>query len=71
LAIFQWLIILTGNYDLFNILTIILAVPLLEDRSLGFLGGNLTTVSIASIASEIDGAVFGIIILLNDIDCQR
>lgn len=38
LSSFQGLIILTGNYGFFNILAIVLAVPLLDDRYLGLTG---------------------------------
>jgi uncharacterized membrane protein YphA (DoxX/SURF4 family) len=35
-AAFQALILLTGNYTFFNWLTILLCIPLLDDRALGF-----------------------------------
>lgn len=38
LLFFQGLICLTGNYGFFNVLTIVLAVPLLDDRYLGLVG---------------------------------
>ncbi len=41
LLFFQGLIFATGNYGFFNILTMVLLVPLLDDRQLAFLGERL------------------------------
>jgi lipase maturation factor 1 len=41
LFFFQLLIFATGNYGFFNILTMVLLVPLLDDRQLLFPGGHL------------------------------
>jgi lipase maturation factor 1 len=71
LAFFQGLIILTGNYGFFNCLTLVLAVPLLEDRYLGFLGRSLTAATQMPWLSTLAGAVFGIIILLNILQLIR
>ena len=71
LAFFQGLIILTGNYGFFNILTITLAVPLLEDRYLGWLGRSQAMSTNAPFLSALVGAVFGIFILLNILQLIR
>jgi len=71
LAFFQGLIILTGNYGFFNCLTIILAVPLLEDRYLGGLGLIMPATANVTILSTLGGAVFGIFILLNILQLIR
>jgi len=71
LVCFQGLIILTGNYGFFNCLTIVLAVPLLEDRYLGFLGHGLTTAAGIPFLSMLAGAFFGIVILLNILQTIR
>jgi hypothetical protein len=39
MVFFQGLICLTGNYGFFNVLTVVLAVPLLEDRHLQWISG--------------------------------
>ncbi len=71
LAFFQGLIILTGNYGFFNCLTILLAVPLLEDRYLGMLGLSMPAAINASFPDALTGAVFGIFILLNILQIIR
>jgi hypothetical protein len=71
LVCFQGLIILTGNYGFFNCLTIVLAVPLLEDRYLGFLGRGLTPAAGMPFFSTPAGAVFGIALLLNILQICR
>jgi lipase maturation factor 1 len=71
MAFFQGLIILTGNYGFFNVLTIILAVPLLEDRYLGIFGLSLSAAANAPFPSALVGAVFGIFILLNILQLIR
>jgi hypothetical protein len=71
LAFFQGLIILTGNYGFFNILTIILAAPLLEDSYLAQLGASLPVTTTGPIASAVTGIVFGIFILLNALQLMR
>ncbi|HEY5974919.1 MAG TPA: lipase maturation factor family protein, partial [Geobacteraceae bacterium] len=40
LLFFQLLICATGNYGFFNLLTMVLLVPLLDDRQLGFIGSG-------------------------------
>jgi hypothetical protein len=71
LSFFQWLIILTGNYGFFNILTIVLAVPLLEDHYLGVLGLSLPAATIVPFPTAVTGAVFAIFILLNILQLIR
>lgn len=71
LAFFQGLIILTGNYGFFNCLTIVLAVPLLEDRYLGFPGRSLAAATSIPLLNKLAGAVFCIVILLNILQIIR
>lgn len=71
LFFFQVLIILTGNYGFFNILAIILAVPLLDDRYLGRLADSLPPAANPSFPAELVGALFGIFILLNILQLIR
>jgi hypothetical protein len=68
LLFFQGLIILTGNYGFFNILTIVLAVPLLDDRYLSGIGRIVLDGSPATdgpLMTTLVGAVFLILIVLN------
>src|SRR6185369_8034597 len=68
LLFFQGLIILTGNYGFFNFLTIVLAVPLLDDRYLGFLfPATLPHAPTAGspIMTALAGIIFSLFIILN------
>lgn len=71
LAFFQGLICLTGNYGFFNILTVILAVPLLEDRYWGYLGHGLTPAGHGAAAAGLATSLFGAVILLNLLQLVR
>jgi hypothetical protein len=71
LFFFQGLIILTGNYGFFNILTIVLAVPLLSDRYLGMLGLSPAPAANEPLLSALAGTLFGIFILLNILQVIR
>ena len=71
LFFFQVLIILTGNYGFFNILTIILGVPLLDDRYLSGLGLSLPPVTGVSAFGLLAEVIFGIFILLNILQLVR
>ena len=71
LAFFQGLIILTGNYGFFNCLTIVLGVPLLEDRYLGVFDRSLPAAADVTLQSALIGTVFGIFILLNILQLIR
>jgi len=71
LTFFQGLIVLTGNYGFFNVLTVILAAPLLEDRYLGGLGLSLPAAANQTFAGAVAGAAFGIFILLNILQLIR
>jgi hypothetical protein len=71
LVSFQSLIMLTGNYGFFNILTIVLAVPLLEDRYLSLLEPGLPKAATALFSSPVVEAVFVIFILLNILQLIR
>ncbi|MBI2354951.1 MAG: lipase maturation factor family protein [Deltaproteobacteria bacterium] len=65
---FQVLIMLTGNYGFFNCLTIVLCVPLLDDRYLGAIGqAPVLSVPAAdtAFAAPLIGAVFLLFLLLN------
>jgi len=74
LVSFQGLIILTGNYGFFNVLTIVLAVPLLDDRYLGFTGlsPSLPAHSAGSpFMPDLVSAVFLLFLLLNVLQLLR
>lgn len=71
MVFFQGLIILTGNYGFFNILTIVLAVPLLEDHYLAGLVPSLPAAANVPFLTELGGAVFSIFILLNILQLIR
>jgi len=67
LILFQGLILLTGNYGFFNLLTILLAVPLVDDRYLAAIGfpGASAAPAETSAAAFLVSAVFLVILLLN------
>jgi len=71
LTFFQGLILLTGNYGFFNLLTIVLAVPLLEDRYLGWLVHSQSAAANLPLLSVAAGAAFGCVILLNLLQLLR
>jgi len=71
MVFFQGLIILTGNYGFFNCLTIVLAVPLLEDRYLAGLVPSLPAAANVPFLTALGGAVFSIFILLNILQLIR
>jgi lipase maturation factor 1 len=74
LVFFQALIFATGNYGFFNILTIALCVPLLDDRYLGFLGDRLLSAHTAPAAPALEvlvTALFTIFLLLNLLQLVR
>lgn len=74
LLIFQALIVLTGNYGFFNILTIVLAVPLLDDRYLGVIGPAASLPAPAADtppAAYLVSAVFLLFLLLNAAQLAR
>lgn len=48
--LFQSLILSTGNYGFFNLLTMVLAIPLVEDQYLVFLSGLLPEPEVAAVA---------------------
>jgi len=61
---FQGLIFLTGNYGFFNILTMVMALPLLDDRLLGnYL--QLPTATAGGAATLLVSVIFGIFLALN------
>jgi hypothetical protein len=74
LAFFQVLIMLTGNYGFFNILAIVLAVPLLDDRYMGILGLSkplpVPTASTPFMA-ELASVIFLVFLLLNVLQLLR
>ncbi len=67
LIFFQGLIIATGNYGFFNILTMLLTVPLLDDRQLGFLADHLGPAGpgTGETAQLIVSAIFALFLFLN------
>ncbi|HEY4744286.1 MAG TPA: lipase maturation factor family protein [Desulfuromonadaceae bacterium] len=74
LLFFQGLIFLTGNYGFFNILTIVLAVPLLDDRYLGPAGlvGLLpASMPPAPFMVGLVSVIFSAFILLNGLQLLR
>jgi hypothetical protein len=74
LLFFQGLIFLTGNYGFFNILTIVLAVPLLDDRYLGLIGQAVAMPAATADAPfmvDLVSAIFLIFILLNGLQLLR
>lgn len=71
LVFFQGLIILTGNYGFFNVLTIVLAVPLLENRYLNWLGPPPPAAGDTPFPVVLAGVVFGVFILLNCLQLIR
>jgi len=67
LILFQGLLMLTGNYGFFNLLTVVLAVPLLDDRYLGFIApfaGSAPAAGAVPLA-VLAGGLFLAILLLN------
>lgn len=72
LVFFQGLILLTGNYGFFNLLTIVLCIPLLDDRYLT----NLGLVPVPAPAgplflSGVASAAFLVMLLLNALQLVR
>jgi hypothetical protein len=66
LLFFQLLIFATGNYGFFNILTMILLVPLLDDQQLRFLGDHLPVAAPpGEIASLVVNVIFVLFLALN------
>jgi len=67
LFFFQGLIFATGSYGFFNILTIVMLVPLLDDRQLGFLGDRLPAVVPPGneTAALLVSAIFALFLTLN------
>lgn len=72
LVLFQGLILLTGNYGFFNLLTIVLCLPLLDDRHLAALGVPAAASPPASpLAEVLASALFLLILLLNLLQLLR
>ncbi|MCM2358486.1 MAG: lipase maturation factor family protein [Geobacteraceae bacterium] len=68
LLLFQGLIFATGNYGFFNILTVVLLVPLLDDSHFGLLGGWLPQpppVAGGPVTALLVSAVFALFLLFN------
>jgi hypothetical protein len=66
LLFFQLLIFATGNYGFFNILTVILLVPLLDDRQLRFLGDHLSAPPVSSEPARlVVSFIFVLFLILN------
>jgi hypothetical protein len=65
LICFQGLILLTGNYGFFNLLTIILCIPLLDDRYLAALGFSpvAAPVGMIPLAGAVSVIFLGIVLL--------
>jgi lipase maturation factor 1 len=64
---FQLLIFATGNYGFFNILTMVMLMPLLDDRHLGFSGGHVRDLlpSPGDHAALLVSAIFLLFLVLN------
>ena len=71
LILFQGLILTTGNYGFFNLLAIVLCLPLLDDRYLAPLGFNPAPAVEPSLAGDLVAAVFLAILLLNTLQVLR
>ena len=71
MVFFQGLIMLTGNYGFFNVLTIVLAVPLLENRYLAPFAPWLPAVETVPAVNAVADAFFAIVILLNILQLIR
>ena len=73
LVFFQALLMLTGSYGFFNILTIVLCVPLLDDRYLGLVGRALTSPATVSSPFMVNlvSAIFMLFLLLNVLQLFR
>jgi lipase maturation factor 1 len=72
LVFFQLLIFATGNYGFFNLLTIVLCVPLLDDRYLGFLSPHVPPAGPAHPALVVLAvAFFAVFLLLNLLQLVR
>lgn len=68
LLLFQGVIFATGNYGFFNILTVVLLVPLLDDSHFGLLGGWLPQTAPAAggpVTAILVNALFALFLLLN------
>jgi hypothetical protein len=71
LILFQGLILTTGNYGFFNLLTIVLCVPLLDDRYLAPLGFGPAPAVELSLTGYLVSAVFLAVLLLNALQVLR
>jgi len=65
LTFFQGLILITGNYGFFNILTIVLAAPLVDDRYLGRLMKSQSEISSVPYLDVMLSVIFAIFFILN------